>query len=197
MMTPDNKTNLSGQEVEALKIARKALPAVMRNLVLLCHSPSESQRRQAMELLLKYTMADRNLQLMADGTIGPAGGNVGGDLNITINKVDARLLEVMEDLPPRLMVKWAEVMQEIEEYAVSNEIEIFEGEVVEEIGADKVCACGCGTPIQKTSTWAKGHHFKAHVSSDKVKQNREGNPLKKHIERKQLEQMMGKVPQGE
>lgn len=181
-MSGVGKTNLSSQEVEALKIARKFLPAAMRNLVMLCNSPNESQRRQAIELLLKHTMADRNLQMMADGTIGPA--NNSGDLNITINKIDARLIEVMSSLPPHLMMKWATLMEEIEAYANDTGIEVFEGSLSET--TLNTCKCGCGTMIKEGSTWARGHQWKSHVASDAVKANREGNPLFKHQQRKQL-----------
>lgn len=188
------KTNLSSQEVEALKIARKFLPSAMKNLVMLCNSPNESQRRQAIELLLKHTMADRNLQMMADGTIGPA-NSVGGDLNITINKIDARLIEVMSSLPPHLMIKWASLMEEIEAYANENELEVFEGSLAE--AHVNTCKCGCGTPIKEGSTWARGHQWKAHVASDNVLANREGNPLFKHQKRKQLSEAGVPVAQDE
>lgn len=191
-MSGGGKTNLSSQEVEALRIARKFLPAAMRNLVMLCNSPNESQRRQAIELLLKHTMADRNLQMMADGTIGPANG-AGGDLNITINKIDARLIEVMSSLPPHLMIKWATLMEEIESYANQTGIEVFEGSLID--AHVNTCKCGCGTPIKDGSTWARGHQWKSHVASDAVKANREGNPLFKHQVRKQLSETGTPLPQ--
>lgn len=180
-----SKTNLSAQEVDALKIGRKFLPQAIKNLVLLCNHPNPSQQRQAIELLLRHTMADRNLQMQADGTIGPANGAIGGDLNITINKIDMRLLEIMENLPPQLMVKWATLMDEIEQHALSTDLEIFEGTVLSD--DIKTCACGCGTPVK--SKWVRGHQFKAHVATDKIKENRKGNPLHKHQAKKQLEQL--------
>lgn len=188
-------TNLAADEVEALKIGRKALTPAMRNLAILIHHPNPSQSRQAIELLLKYTMADRNLQMMADGTIGPAGGNVGGDVNITINKVDARLLEVMDDMPPHLKGKWAMLMEELEDWATNSGIEVFEGEVIDGIDMP-TCECGCGAPVNKGKRFVKGHHFKKSVSSPRVQELRAGNPLEMHKAKKQA-RAQGKLPTDE
>lgn len=189
-------SNLAAEEVEALKVGRKALVPAMRNLAVLIHHPNPSQQRQAIELLLKHTMADRNLQMQADGTIGPAGGGVGGDLNITINKVDARLLEVMDDLPPHLKGKWGQLMEEIEDYAINNGIEVFEGEVLDPVHL-KTCECGCGAPVNPDKRFVKGHHFRKSVpQSQKVLENQSGNPLQRHIANKQAK-AQGKLPTEE
>jgi hypothetical protein len=174
-------SNLASDEVEALKIGRKGLAPAMRNLVILTHHPNPSQQRQAIELLFKHTMADRNLQMQADGTIGPAGS--GGEINITINKVDARLLEIMDNMPPHLKAKWGILMEELEDWALQNDIEVFEGEVVEELEMP-TCECGCGAPVNKGKRFVKGHHFKKSVSSERVKELRAGNPLKMHQQAK-------------
>lgn len=188
-------SNLAAEEVEALKVGRKALVPAMRNLAVLIHHPNPSQQRQAIELLLKHTMADRNLQMQADGTIGPAGG-VAGDLNITINKVDARLLEVMDNMPPHLLAKWASLMEELEDYAIKNEIEVFEGEVLDPVHL-KTCECGCGAPVNEGKRFVKGHHFRKSVpQSPKVIENQSGNPLQRHIANKQAKSQ-GKLPTEE
>lgn len=195
-MTDKRATNLAADEVEALRVGRKALTPAMRNLAILIHHPNPSQQRQAIELLLKYTMADRNLQMMADGTIGPAGGGVAGDLNITINKVDARLLEVMDELPPHLKGKWGQLMEEIEDYAVHNGIEVFEGEVLDPIDV-KTCECGCGAPVKPDKRFVKGHHFRKSVpQSERVRELQAGNPLERHITEKKAK-AQGKLPTEE
>lgn len=186
-------SNLAAEEVEALKVGRKAIVPAMRNLAVLIHHPNPSQQRQAIELLMKYTMADRNQQMQADGSFGPAGG--GGDVNITINKVDMRLLEVMDELPPHLKGKWASVLEEIEEYALQNEIEVYEGEVLDPVHL-KTCECGCGAPVNKGKRFVKGHHFKKHVSSPRVQELREGNPVKMHMAKKAAK-AAGKLPTEE
>lgn len=174
---------LHGQEVEALAIGMKALPQMIKNLVVLANSSSESQQRQAIEVFLRYFMADRALQMQADGTVVS-----GGNTNITLNKVDVQILAVMEKLPPALQQKYAEVMEEIEVFAAREDIEIFEGELP---GEQKTCKCGCGTPVK--GTWVKGHQFKAHVASDKVLANRAGNPLKMN-EAKKAKREQGQLP---
>lgn len=194
-MADQRPTNLASEEVEALKVGRKALVPAMRNLAVLIHHPNPSQQRQAIELLLKHTMADRNLQMMADGTIGPAGGGASGDLNITINKVDARLLEIMDNMPPHLLAKWGALMEELEEFAISSGIEVFEGEVIESVDVP-TCECGCGAPVNKGKRFVKGHHFKKHVSSDRVKELRAGNPLQRHQQEKGAK-AQGKLPTEE
>lgn len=159
------------QEVEALARGMKHLPNAVNNLIDLTNSKNESQRRQALEVYLRYFLADRGLQMQADGTVVS-----GGNTNITISKVDMQILNVMEKLPPQLQTKYAEVMDEIERYATKEDIEIFAGDIP---GQDAVCACGCGEPVKKGRKWRQGHHLRAEVASDVIKAQRDGQRLAK------------------
>jgi hypothetical protein len=173
-MTAKKNVRLNAEEVQTLQLVRRNMPSVVKNLIMIAQSdPNPTKRIQAAEILLKYGLADRNLQMLADGSIGGANDKNGAGLNITINKIDARLLDIMEQIPPQLKMEFAIVMDKIEKYASSNEIEIFDGDKIIE-DKPNLCACGCGTPVK--NKFVKGHHFKRDSQSPKQIRARELGP---------------------
>ena len=160
------EVGLDAVEVQAIRKARAGVVQAVERLVQLTQHSNPSQARQAIELLLKFGLADRQQQIdMKGGTIAGAQQN----FTVNINKVDVKLLEVIDHMPPHIKAKAAQLFAEIEEYATNSDMDIFEGAVIEQ----KTCKCGCGQSIAEDKTWVRGHHLKKHVAEGKIKEQRE------------------------
>lgn len=193
-----NDTGLRSTEVEAIRIGLKALPDIIRNLVVTAtSSKSESQRRQASEVLLRHIMADRQQQFEVSGQLNPNGGQI--TQNISLTKVDARLVQVMDQLPVELQQKYAEVTMEISNWLSNQGVEVYEGEIVEDVITGPTCECGCGHPVNRYQSgpkrgqyarFVRGHHLKKHVSSPAVIEARKHSP-QENIAAKRAREALG------
>jgi hypothetical protein len=177
---PDHpsQVHLGAEEVEAIKIAKRALPEAMRNLVQLTRSRNPSQARQAIEVLFSMGLANRQQQFDI-ATHEPA-EKQGGDtnINLTLNKVEVRLTELIQNMPPDLQVEFAELVERIEQRAVDINMPIIDGidMTFEEAEQGPPCACGCGEFVKrlrsnttrgKKGDWADfvhGHQLRGHMT---------------------------------
>lgn len=179
--------HLDASELEAIRVARANIAQVMRRQVdIALHSKSESQSRQAAEIVMRYALADRGQQLEVDGKITPGGGIT----NINLTKVDAQMINIMDNLPVALKIQFAQVMEAIEEFQTQNMQAIFEGEIIEDTNAPH-CKCGCGERVNKRRDgtypdWVKGHHLRKHVASPAILEARaKGLPPRARAKREQ------------
>ena len=157
---------LDASELDAIRFARASAADIIRGLVIIAtSSKSESQRRQASEVVLKYALADREQQFNVDGK--PVAGTTIN--NITMTKVDLQLNVAMELLTPQEKVIVAEALEIVERVSAAQGLELIEGSVSDSPGTimGPTCKCGCGTPVNKYTqgpkrgqwaTWARGHH---------------------------------------
>lgn len=177
---PDHPTTvpLGAEEIEAVKYARRGIIKAMQHLVSLTQHPNPSQARQAIELLFQYGLANRQQQY--DFVTGQPIDAGNANISISLNKVELRLAEVMQNLPPELAFEAAAFIEKIENYAQGINLNIIDGELIEEIEQGPPCKCGCGGHTQKLKShsggkkrgeWADfihGHHFKRSVTGPRI-----------------------------
>jgi hypothetical protein len=165
--------DLDASEIEAIRFARASAADIIKGLIVIATtSKSESQRRQASEVVLKYALADREQQFNVDGK--PVAGTTVA--NISMTKVDLQFNVAMEKLPPMEKVKVAEALEILERFSAQENIELIEGEV-KEVELGPKCKCGCGGHVKmitsgpkrgQYATWIQGHHLRKHVAAPEV-----------------------------